>query len=208
MTRRPTIFALVREGTSDDALIPHLQELLVREGLPEVIGQGRNYPGSVIDKLKAVKSEESSVDLIFVHRDADTPQSDSRRSEIKSAAERVDLTVPVVPLVPVQELEAWLLVDEGAIRLVAGKPAGREALGLPALSRLEHVASPKDVLKAALLKASESSGRRKRTVKNKFPEQRRTLLERLEVDGPLRSLSAWKQLEHDIAEVVKHLQAT
>ena len=56
MTASRAVFALVREGTSDDGLIPHLRELLVRAGLSEVIGSSRDYQGTVQERLAQVQA--------------------------------------------------------------------------------------------------------------------------------------------------------
>lgn len=126
MTGRSTIFVLVREGPSDDGLVPHLRELLVRAGADEVLGSSRDYRGSVRERLSLVAGEAGSVDVVFVHRDADGRDSEPRRSEVlQAAAVLADSGIHVVPVIPVQELEAWLLLDEDAIREVVGKPSGR-----------------------------------------------------------------------------------
>src|SRR5262245_33037716 len=98
-------FAFLREGTSDDGLIPHLGELLIRSGLHEALGTPRDYKGRVTDCLMQVLGEEATIDVIFVHRDSDGPSDTERRGEIASAIEELgtDLTVPVVPVMPIQE---------------------------------------------------------------------------------------------------------
>lgn len=49
----------------------------------------------------------------------------------------------VVPVIPGRMTEAWLRLDEAAIRRVAGNPNGRTKLGLPKLHEVESVADPK-----------------------------------------------------------------
>jgi hypothetical protein len=92
-------FALLREGPSDDGLVPHLRTLLVRAGLSEVVGDSREYRGSVSAKFGQLLAEEAPVDLAFVHRDADGGDAAARRTEIADgaqAAEYSGLWVPVV----------------------------------------------------------------------------------------------------------------
>ena len=130
MTGRQTVFAFVREGPSDDGLLPHLRELLVRAGLEEVIGSARDYKGPVVERLRRVVAEESRVDIIFVHRDADGPDAGARHIEALDAGQaRAVLAAPAIPVVPIQELEAWLLLDEAEIQ---GWSAGQRegAVGL------------------------------------------------------------------------------
>jgi hypothetical protein len=100
--------------------------------------------------------------------------------------------------------EAWLLLDEQAIRQVAGNPNGRANLGLPTFREIERVADPKARLRECLLAASDATGRRRDMVRNRFPEHRRQLLQRLDPNGPVASLKAWQALldaiEHIIAK--------
>ena len=203
-----TTFTLVREGTSDEGLVPHLRELLVRAGLDEVIGSVRDYSGPITERLLSLAAEARMVDIAFVHWDADKRVDRDRRAHIAAAvAATPALTSIVVPVIPIQELEAWLLLDEAAIRTVVGKPSCRVPLGLPRLKRVEETASPKEVLQGALLAASETTGRRRRDERRAFSTRRRTLLERLDIDGPVRQLTAWQRLEADVASAVSELLA-
>ena len=61
------------------------------------------------------------LDILFVHRDADGPSAQQRLDEITSATLAAKIELTVIPVVPVQELEAWLLADPAAIRAVVGK---------------------------------------------------------------------------------------
>lgn len=206
--RDPLTFAFVREGPSDDGLIPHLRELLVRAGVDEAFGSPRDYHGPVEERLGHVQREEVVVEVVFVHRDADGRSSEHRRKEIADAAVALpQLSAIVVPVIPIQELEAWLLLDELAIRTVVGKPSGKQPLGLPKPKHVEQTSQPKELLVQACLLASATTGRRHREEKRKFPERRRVLLERLDIDGPVRELPAWQAMEQDIANAVASLTA-
>lgn len=50
---RTVNFALIREGTSDDGLVPHLRNLLVKAGVTEAFGSPRNYKGKISERLSA-----------------------------------------------------------------------------------------------------------------------------------------------------------
>ncbi len=198
-------FVLVREGHSDDGLIPHLADLIVRSGGIEAIGQPSDYSGTVTNKLRQLDLEDIDIDIVFVHRDADRAGPSARRGEIAQAIEASGCSTVVVPVIPVQELEAWLLVDEAALRGVVGRPMGRTGLGLPKASAIETTSSPKEVLRSALLAASESTGRRRAQETHDFEKRRRALLDRLDIDGPVRQLPAWRRLEADVAAAVATL---
>lgn len=198
MSRRFVSFHLLCEGSSDHGLVPHLSTLLVQNGATEAIGTAGHQKGSLVARLARIRDELPGLHLVFVHCDADSPKSASRRDEISVAAQDVGLHFPCVPVVPVQEMEAWLLVDESAIRSAAGRPAGRVRLTLPKLREIERTANPKDVLSAALAEASEKTGRKLTQERRQFGDRRRILLERLDPNGRVRQLDSWRQLEQDI----------
>lgn len=210
-------FILLCEGSSDRALVPHLERLLVSCGAPATVGfsvplstvkdpgGGR---GSVLErKMEAVLSVETEYDLLFVHRDSDTAGHETRTREINEASANVALNVNRVPIVPVRTTEAWILLDEVAIRRVAGKPGGRQPLNLPRPSRVEHLADPKGALETALVAASGCSGNRLRKFRNKFGQHRRILLEQLPIGGALDHVPAWARLREAISALVAAQQA-
>jgi hypothetical protein len=191
---REIVFALVREGTSDDGLVSHIRSLMLKAGAESALGTSRTYAGTTAERLAKVVAEDPAVDLVFVHRDADSRDASPRYREIEFAAGGVEgWEDRVIPIVPVQELEAWLLVDEGAIRQIVGKPTGRSPLGLPRLASVETTASPKEVLREACLAASETRGARHRALVKSFPSLRARLLDRLDLDGPVATLPSWKK---------------
>lgn len=186
-------FALIREGTSDDGLVPHIRSLLLLAGATSALGAAREYKGPTAQRIAKVLAEEVVVDLIFVHRDADDRDHTPRLVEITSAANAADCAEKVVPVLPVQELEAWLLTDSVAIRTVVGKPRGTSPLGLPAIRNIESTSSPKEVLEAACIAASDASGTRRRKEAKLFGRHRGTLLERLDLNGDVRRLASWQR---------------
>ena len=113
MTARLTFFLLC-EGTSDEALVEHLETLVSRRGVDEVLGIPRSGGGSVLEKLRTMKAEGAAFDFVVVHRDADQRDAGPRIAEVEDALRETGLAG--CPVVPVQMTEAWLLVDESAIR--------------------------------------------------------------------------------------------
>lgn len=204
-------FVLVAEGSSDRSMVRHIETLCIDAGAEEVsgiapdfsrlAGVGRSLP----DKLHAAIELEPSANLILVHRDADSRDHRPRRDEIRDAVQTVDLERPSVAVVPVQETEAWLLLDESAIRRVAANPNGHVALNLPMPPAVERLARPKEVLQRALIAASELSGRRLDRFKNQFGAQRRMLLEFLPIGGPLEQVDSWTRLRADIRAVIDQI---
>ncbi len=199
-------FALIREGTSDDGLIPHLQTLLVRHGAASAVGASRPYKGDIRRRIEQLLAEDTLVDIVFVHADADARDSSVRRAQIEEAArEGLPEGGLCIPVVPVQELEAWLLVDEVEIRRVTGRPSGTQPLGIPAVRAIETTSSPKEVLQRALLQVSDTTGRRRDKERSMFPQRRRTLLERLDLNGAVKELSSFQQLLGDVQRAVAAL---
>lgn len=104
--------------------------------------------------------------------------------------------------------EAWLLMDERAIRAAADNPSGSGSLGLPALSELERLKDPKDALRTALKKACEKTGRRLGQFRRDLPLRVQRVAELIEDFSPLRNLSAFRALEEDTKRALAALRKT
>jgi thiamine pyrophosphate-dependent acetolactate synthase large subunit-like protein len=113
-----------------------------------------------------------------------------------------------VPVVPVRMTEAWLLVDERAIRVAAANPSGRVALELPPLSRLETLSSPKEVLRRALETASERTGRRLQQFRRDMGQHVQRVAQLMQQKEKLRELHAFKRLEKDTREALRRWAET
>jgi hypothetical protein len=144
---------------------------------------GRPRKNTVAGKLEAIKAIGGVYDLVVVHRDADRDGRDARMAEIENAVCEVMPGVAHAPVIPIRMTEAWLLLDEQAIRQVAGDPNGREPLGLPSVRKVESIPDPKAKLKETLCRASGLSGRKLDKFRQRFPHHRRQLLERIDPAG-------------------------
>lgn len=204
--------AFLPEGPSDGPLADIIERLFSRHevvvDITEVphdllpTGTGR----SVTARLQATANMTATPFAGYlIHRDADKIGPAQRRTEIASSVESASLSTPHVPVIPIRMTEAWLLLDEQAIRQVAGNPKGRVALDLPSRRQVESHPDPKSCLSTALVAASESTGRRRRSIEKRFGEHRRQLLERLDIDGPVTTLSGWKTLLDDVATMAATL---
>ena len=164
-------FTLVTDGPSDQALIPILMWSLRRHGATQVIEPQWADPRRIPNppRLLGPKIRLSlklfPCELLFVHRDAEAQPFTMRLEEIAQAVAELRHTVtipPLVPVVPVRMMEAWLLQNGRAIRAAAGNPNGRDDLRLPAIRDVENIPDPKGVLRGALIQASGlRPGRRK-----------------------------------------------
>jgi hypothetical protein len=160
---------------------------------------------TVASRLQYLVSNLGRFDAVFVHRDAEAQPSSFRFTEVQQAADEVDVRLPVLAVVPIKMTEAWLLLDEDAIRRIAGRPKGREPLGLPGRKAVESISDAKAVLREALVIASGARGRRREQFKRDFERHRGLLLEQLDHREPVSELSAWKRLETDITWLAQHL---
>jgi hypothetical protein len=200
------------EGSSDTGLRFHIEGIagdLGRQILVTVPDLNRlpNKPGPGVEgKLRAAQQLSDgghAYDLVVIHRDSDREPSDHRRSEIAEAVAAVSPGLAHVPAIPVRMLEAWLLLDQSAIREVAGNPNGRMALDLPKPARAESMADPKALLKQAIATASGERGRGLQKLQARFSANRARLLQMLDREGPVRQLASWRAFTDDLREAVE-----
>jgi len=200
-------YTLVSDGSSDRALLPILSWLLREHRvlcpiqadwadlrwLPEP-------PKSLVGRIKQCL-DLYPCDLLFVHRDAENRTYAQRKAEIDNALTTIRPAFnPAVCVVPVRMLEAWLLIDQSALRRAAGNPNGRVPLELPYPARLEQCNDPKSLLYRLLREASELKGRRLQNLH--IGHCARQVSDYTDDFTPLRTLPAFQCLEADIEEIV------
>ncbi|MBB5115391.1 DUF4276 family protein [Micromonospora echinospora] len=210
MSSRTYSGLFIAEGSSDQPLAEHIQLLFYERGVelmlssPEFERLSSKVTKDVESRIAAgLALNHDPVDLIVVHRDADNAGYQTRLHEITTAYAATPSQAALIPVIPVRMTEAWLLLDETAIRQVAGNPRGRTNLGLPKVHEVESISDPKARLADCILRAADETGRRRDVVKARFNEHRRQLLDRLEPSGPLGRLESWKRLTHAVDQVVK-----
>lgn len=203
-------FTLVAEGSTDAALLPILRwavrcDQRVREiesqfAAPSSLPRARE---GLTAKIRRAQ-ELYPADLLFVHRDTDRESVEIRQTEIRNAVDAYNRGLVAVPVVPMRMTEAWLLIDEGAIRSAAGNPRGSIALdSIPKISAIERIADPKAVLYDTLRTACGLRGRRLA----KFNPQSASCLvaERIFDLTPLRRLGAFVEFESALRGALNHL---
>jgi hypothetical protein len=197
-------YTLVSDGSSDRILIPILNwllETLCRDAAIQPqwadLRWLRNPPKSLPERLRCAL-EYYPCNFLFIHRDAEAQNPNERRSEILAALKESAVISPAVCVIPVRMSEAWLLLNERAIRAAAGRPTGRTQLQLPHSDRAEQFADPKEVLFQALRDASECTGRRLNNLNE--PMLRYRVAELIDDYSILRTLSAFQQLEVELKE--------
>ena len=200
-------FTLLADGASDRALLPVLTWLLRQywSGIPiqsefSDLRHLRNPPRSLSQRIDR-SIELYPCDLLFVHRDAERESVEKRQEEVREALERSERgrTLPVICVVPVRMQEAWLLIDESALKKAAGNPASRQNLPMPDARRLEDLPDPKMVLRDLLRQASGHRGARRL---KKFNRDLGGCVHRVAQQigdfGLLRGLTAFRELERRV----------
>ncbi|MCK2242866.1 MULTISPECIES: DUF4276 family protein [unclassified Crossiella] len=209
MSQRSYSGLFVAEGTSDLPLAGIVESLFFARGIslhlssPDYLLLAGKVEKDIRSKLVAgVQLVGKEPDIVVVHRDSDNVDPEKRREEIVRGADAAGISSDVVPVIPVKMTEAWLLLDEFAIRQVAGNPRGRMDLGLPKIHEVESKADPKKILSECLVRAADATGRRRKTVVDRFSNHRRQLLERLDPNGAVTRLVSWQSLLNDIESTV------
>lgn len=205
---RELVYTLVSEGSSDEALIPiiswAIRQIEADVSLrPQFAGRLSIPDGdNSLQRRAFMALRLYPADLLFVHRDADAVGPEKRVNEIQNAISKLE-KVSAVPIIPVRMTEAWLFLDESAIRKASGNSNGTCDLDLPPVAKWETLADPKERLIRALKTASEKRGRRLQSF-DEFAARRR-IAELVNTFTPLRQLKSFRQFEERLADVMNNL---
>ena len=198
---------LLTDGPTDRALRPILQWVL-RQQVPFGVNLEwadlRRLPRPPKDLAQKVERAVDlfPCDLLFVHRDAEGEPRERRVEEIETALAKVDSwdRGRTVAVVPARMTEAWLLIDEAALRSAAGNPRGSVPLSMPAVQQLEGLPDPKGMLNDLLRIATDLPTRRLHRFNVSQAVHR--LAWDIQDYSPLRELSAFRALEQDVGQIV------
>ena len=200
-------YTLLADGSSDRALLPILT-WLIRQYLGAIPIQAEfadlrrlsPSPRKLSERIDR-SVELYPCDLLFVHRDAESAPIEKREAEIRKAIEESSMedSVRVVCVVPVRMQEAWLLIDEAALRKAAGNPNGTQPLAVPDVQRLEELADPKQLIRDLLRQASELQGRRLERFNWRSSAHR--VAEMIGDFSPLYGLAAFQRLAAEVERV-------
>ena len=204
---RPLSFTVSADGSSDSVLVPILRWAVTRYHplvSPSINFVDYNVSGRPKGGLAQRLAEAMRLypgDILVVHRDAEAQSPLQRETEIRNALAGLVGPKPSVFLIPVRMTEAWLLLDESAIRRAADNPAGRNQLDLPPVARLERLPDPKQMLHDALRTASGYSGRRLRNVR---PEQQvRRVAELVGSFELIENLDAFLRFRRSLGDAIR-----
>ena len=200
-------YTLVADGSSDRALLPILTWLLRRScGAIPIQAEFADLRRLSPSPRKLSERIDRSVelypcDLLFIHRDAENAPIEKREAEIHRALKEssVEDSVHVTCVVPVRMQEAWLLIDEAALRKAAGDPNGTQPLDMPDVQKLEELADPKQLIRELLSQASGLQGRRLKRFNWRSSAHR--VAEMIGDFSPLYGLAAFQRLAAEVERV-------
>jgi hypothetical protein len=196
---------LVTDGSSDVVLVRILEWLIAQLTIAEIEIRWADLRGlskrpQGLRERIIVATRLYPCQILFVHRDAESQDPKLRYAEIQVAN---TTGLRHVCIVPVRMQEAWLLHNEPALREAADRPSGTDPVDLSTAARWERLPDPKATLYTALRTASGATGRRAKRFK---PARAAHRLAELITDwSPLRSLTAFAQLETDIRAALQSL---
>lgn len=196
---------LVTDGSSDVVLVRILEWLIAQLTMTEIEMRWADLRGlpkkpQGLSERIVVATRLYPCQILFVHRDAESQDPRLRYTEIQVAN---TTGLCHVCIVPVRMQEAWLLHNEAALREAADRPSGTDPVDLPTAARWERLPDPKATLYTALRTASGATGRRAKRFK---PARAAHRLAELITDwSPLRSLTAFTQLETDTRAALQNL---
>ena len=178
------VTALYAEGPTDKRFLPTViqrtaADLLAHQGrqvtdvlLPTIL-EATPRQSRAADNVLIVARQAHGYHILFIHADADAPTRERAYTErIAPGLERIaaareneeSVCHDVVPVIPVQMVEAWLLADADALRAVLGTELNSEQLGIPASAQqIEGMANPKEHLTEIIRTIYASRTRRRRS---------------------------------------------
>ena len=173
-------------------LVPIIQWAIHRlDPVVEILEpQFRKRHGSISENLEKYGSGSM---LIFVHRDSETMTLDERLREFDGIA-RSD----VVPVVPVQMSEAWILFNGTAIAKAAGSSSAE--VPVPRVAELEGIRNPKARLDDLLVEAAgRPTGRRNKVFMRSIVERRVSVAGYIVDYAPLEHVPAFARFQETLA---------
>lgn len=161
------------------------------------LGRLPNRPRNLAERIQFAL-ELYPADILFVHRDAERVERTERVSEIANAIRDagIENTPAFVCVIPVRMTEAWLILQDDAIRQASGNPHGVVVLQRPDLNEIEGLPDAKGTLEQLLTQAAELGKRRQKHFRPRQAIHR--LAQIIDDFSPLRALSAFLAFENDV----------
>lgn len=212
--------ALYAEGRTDYYfLLPLLQRLCedicLREARVDVDVSavlGLDHPAALNEASREDRITEAARlavgawNILFVHADGAGNAAKIFREQVDPALQKLAAefgrSTAGVPVVPVRETEAWVIVDGDALRSVLGATLSNPEMGLPnSMREAEREQDPKAVLEHACKVATQAGRRRKPVSASRYLN---ALGEQVSLEK-LRGLEAFQRLEKDLRQALTTL---
>lgn len=147
--------------------------------------------------------------ILIIHADADHPNTrKARRERFEPGYQSVQrigdaICKDVLPVIPVQAIEAWMLADHEQLRIAIGTNMDSHTLGIPEKARMvEAIARPKQRLREVVQKAYANRPRRRRETDLAFLYQPLGELSNLD---RLSELPAYRQFVAELTDAMEKL---
>lgn len=167
---------------------------------------GATYKDQILD----LSIKYNYFHVICIHRDSDSPTIDKTlQLIINPAFESVqrhhgDNCKNLVPIIPVQMTEAWMLADTELLRNKIGTKLTSAQLGLPnRINQIESISDPKYVINSAIRIAQSHSTKRRRhnlSISNLYSP----ISQEISI-GHLEKLSSFLHFKEGVRESFKRL---
>jgi Domain of unknown function (DUF4276) len=177
--KKSLVLALFAEGASDNRFLPPIilrtaEELIAKYGQdtvdvlePVIVPKPRDEHRH--DCILAAARYACGYHALVVHSDADDRTSERAKAQrIQPGFDLVSSTEEMVckhliPIIPVQMVEAWMLADDIALREIIGTEMSPQNLGLPSRPALVEIdANPKETLNGVIRRATSNYPARRR----------------------------------------------
>jgi hypothetical protein len=206
------VLALYAEGRTYERFLP----IIIQRSVEQILFERGQAPIDVLEpivlsppeatraeRILSVARRASGYHALIIHADADYPSTERAMLEriqpgfnlVQQTRERV--CKQLIPLIPVQMTEAWLLADPEALLSVIGTNIEARVLGLPERAQqVESIPDPKQTLNRVIQNALANRPRRHRRLDLRTvyePLARQVNLKRL------GSVPAYQQFVSDLA---------
>lgn len=216
MTTRALVLAFYAEGETDERFLPTVirrtaEDVLVRYGrtsvdvLDPVVIDGRDIKRRFArqdERILQAARAANGYHALLVHADADYPTRVRAFNERFQPGWRLvqqppthDRCTRLMPIIPINMVEAWMLADADALREIIGTTVNAQRLGLPpTIRQIERCADPKALLQQVIQNASAAQTRRRHAKVSEIPGP---LAQKVRLDQ-LVALNAYRQFRRDL----------
>ena len=213
------IIALAREGNTDELFLKSVIKRTFEQVACECQQEIEIFdpvclkpiPGNIKEKALryATKAAKGGATILCLHADADARTDDQAFNDrINPAFQAIlkqensqDICQNLVPIVPIQMTEAWMLADKELLKKELGTAKHDTELGIN--KKPEDISKPKDVIKKAIQIARKDLTKRRRS-KLTISELYSPIGQKIELIK-LQSLPSYEKFENAVRDVFKKL---